>query len=218
MSDACDKIPTTYILSAASLFFVIPISSLDTPQKSCDKERRQLRLHRMIPSDDAPLWLPFAHGVLATAHGHACATAPRGETQTMADTIRTGIVGATVTQGGSGGAPTPTSRRSTSCRTTHCRRSVRPTRTPPRPQGKVRRRHAFHDIDAMAQHPEIDLVVVCVRVPAIKTSSWPACTPNKAVSASGPGRTLAEAQEWRPAPRRAASRPWLACRRAATRR
>ena len=55
--------------------------------------------------------------------------------------------------------------------------------------------HAFHDIDAMAQHPEIDLVVVCVRVPGHKTSSWPACTPTRRCSASGLGATLAEAQE-----------------------
>src|SRR4030095_16543385 len=55
---------------------------------------------------------------------------------------------------------------------------------------------AFHDIDAMAQHPEIDLVVVCVRVPGHKHLVMAGLHANKAVFCEWPlGATLAEAQE-----------------------
>jgi predicted dehydrogenase len=87
----------------------------------------------------------------------------------MADTIRTGIVGATVTQGGSGwGANAhvpalhilPDYTLQAVC-TAH-------EDTAQASKAKFDAGHAFHDIDAMAQHPEIDLVVVCVRVPGHK--------------------------------------------------
>src|SRR5438552_17981385 len=56
--------------------------------------------------------------------------------------------------------------------------------------------YAFHDIDAMAQHPEIDLVVVCVRVPGHKHLVMAGLHANKAVFCEWPlGATLAEAQE-----------------------
>src|SRR6266568_6392567 len=56
--------------------------------------------------------------------------------------------------------------------------------------------HAFHDIDAMAQHPEIDLVVVCVRVPGHKHLVMTGLHAHKAVFCEWPlGATLAEAQE-----------------------
>ena len=87
----------------------------------------------------------------------------------MADTIRTGIVGATVTQGGSGwGANAhvpalhllPDYTLQAVC-TAH-------EDTAQASKEKFDAVHAFHDIDTMAQHPEIDLVVVCVRVPSHK--------------------------------------------------
>ena len=115
----------------------------------------------------------------------------------MADTIRTGIVGATVTQGGSGWGANAHVPALHLLPDYTCRRSVRPTRTPPRPRRpKFDAVHAFHDIDAMAQHPEIDLVVVCVRVPGHKNLVMAGLHANKAVFCEWPlGATLAEAQE-----------------------
>jgi predicted dehydrogenase len=115
----------------------------------------------------------------------------------MADTIRTGIVGATVTQGGSGwGANAhvpalhllPDYTLQAVC-TAH-------EDTAQASKAKFDAVHAFHDIDAMAQHPEIDLVVVCVRVPGHKNLVMAGLHANKAVCCEWPlGATLAEAQE-----------------------
>ena len=115
----------------------------------------------------------------------------------MADTIRTGIVGATVTQGGSGwGANAhvpalhllPDYTLQAVC-TAH-------EDTAQASKAKFDAVHAFHDIDAMAQHPEIDLVVVCVRVPSHKDLVMAGLHANKAVFCEWPlGATLAEAQE-----------------------
>ena len=115
----------------------------------------------------------------------------------MADTIRTGIVGATVTQGGSGwGANAhvpalhllPDYTLQAVC-TAH-------EDTAQASKAKFDAVHAFHDIDAMAQHPEIDLVVVCVRVPGHKNLVMAGLHANKAVFCEWPlGATLAEAQE-----------------------
>jgi predicted dehydrogenase len=115
----------------------------------------------------------------------------------MADTIRTGIVGATVTQGGSGwGANAhvpalhllPDYTLQAVC-TAH-------EDTAQASKVKFDAVHAFHDIDAMAQHPEIDLVVVCVRVPGHKHLVMAGLHANKAVFCEWPlGATLAEAQE-----------------------
>jgi predicted dehydrogenase len=115
----------------------------------------------------------------------------------MADTIRTGIVGATVTQGGSGwgaNAHVPALHRlpdytlQAVC-TAH-------EDTAQASQAKFDAVYAFHDIDAMAQHPEIDLVVVCVRVPAHKHLVMAGLHAHKAVFCEWPlGATLAEAQE-----------------------
>ena len=113
----------------------------------------------------------------------------------MADTIRTGIVGATVTQGGSGwGANAhvpalhllPDYTLQAVC-TAH-------EDTAQASKAKFDAVHAFHDIDAMAQHPEIDLVVVCVRVPGHKNLVMAGLHANKAVFCEWPlGATLAEA-------------------------
>jgi predicted dehydrogenase len=115
----------------------------------------------------------------------------------MADTIRTGIVGATVTQGGSGwGANAhvpalhllPDYTLQAVC-TAH-------EDTAQASKVKFDAVHAFHDIDAMTQHPEIDLVVVCVRVPGHKNLVMAGLHANKAVFCEWPlGATLAEAQE-----------------------
>ena len=115
----------------------------------------------------------------------------------MADTIRTGIVGATVTQGGSGwGANAhvpalhllPDYTLQAVC-TAH-------EDTAQASKAKFDAVHAFHDIDAMAQHPEIDLVVVCVRVPGHKNLVMAGLHAHKAVFCEWPlGATLAEAQE-----------------------
>src|SRR2546422_1111298 len=115
----------------------------------------------------------------------------------MADTIRTGIVGATVTQGGSGwGANAhvpalhllPDYALQAVC-TAH-------EDTAQASKETFDAVHAFHDIDTMAQHPEIDLVVVCVRVPSHKDLVMAGLHANKAVFCEWPlGATLAEAQE-----------------------
>jgi predicted dehydrogenase len=138
----------------------------------------------------------------------------------MADTIRTGIVGATVTQGGSGwGANAhvpalhllPDYTLQAVC-TAH-------EDTAQASKATFDAVHAFHDIDAMAQHPEIDLVVVCVRVPGHKNLVMAGLHANKAVCCEWPwAPPWQRPRRWRPLRRRAASRPLLACRRAATRR
>ena len=83
----------------------------------------------------------------------------------MADTIRTGIVGATVTQGGSGwGANAhvpalhllPDYTLQAVC-TAH-------EDTAQASKAKFDAVNAFHDIDAMAQHPEIDDRAVQLRI------------------------------------------------------
>jgi predicted dehydrogenase len=84
----------------------------------------------------------------------------------MADKIRVGIVGATVTQGGSGwGANAhvpalkalPDYELKAVC-TAH-------EDTAKASAEKFGAELAFHDMDEMVAHPDIDLVVVCVRVP-----------------------------------------------------
>jgi len=115
----------------------------------------------------------------------------------MADKIRTGIVGATVTQGGSGwGANAhvpalhllPDYGLQAVC-TAH-------EDTAQASKEKFDAVLAFHDIDAMVHHPEVDLVVVCVRVPGHKDLVMAGLRANKPVLCEWPlGATLAEAQE-----------------------
>jgi predicted dehydrogenase len=84
----------------------------------------------------------------------------------MADRIRVGIVGATVTPGGSGwgaNAHVPALRalpayELTAVCTAH-------EATAKASAEKYGARLAFHDMDDMVAHKDIDLVVVCVRVP-----------------------------------------------------
>ena len=138
----------------------------------------------------------------------------------MANTIRTGIVGATVTQGGSGwGANAhvpalhllPDYALQAVC-TAH-------EDTAQASKEQFDAVHAFHDIDAMAQHPEIDLVVVCVRVPGHKGLVMACLHANKAVFCEWPlGATLAEAQEMATCAKARGLKTIVGRRRAATRR
>src|SRR5437667_10044836 len=94
--------------------------------------------------------------------GHACATAPERRDATMADTIRTGIVGATVTQGGSGwgaNAHVPALHRLPD----DTLQAVCTAHEDTAQASKVNfdAVHAFHDIDATAHHPHRDHVVRC---------------------------------------------------------
>jgi predicted dehydrogenase len=116
---------------------------------------------------------------------------------TMADKIRVGIVGATVTQGGSGwGANAhvpalhllPNYALQAVC-TAH-------EDTAQASKEKFDAALAFHDIDAMVQHPDVDLIVVCVRVPGHKPLVMAGLQAHKAVLCEWPlGADLAEAQE-----------------------
>jgi predicted dehydrogenase len=115
----------------------------------------------------------------------------------MTDRIRVGIVGATVTQGGShwgANAHVPALKALpdyalTAVCTAHedtARASATAFGVP----------HAFHRIDDMAAHPEVDLVVVCVRVPGHRDLVMAGLQAGKAVFCEWPlGRTPAEAEE-----------------------
>jgi len=115
----------------------------------------------------------------------------------MAEQIRIGIVGATVTPGGSGwGANAhvpalnilPNYKLQAVC-TAH-------EDTAQASKAKFGAALAFHDIDAMVHHPEVDLLVVCVRVPGHKDLVMAGLHANKAVLCEWPlGADLAEAQE-----------------------
>ena len=115
----------------------------------------------------------------------------------MAEKIRIGIVGATVTQGGSGwGANShipalralPDFEIKAVC-TAH-------EETAQASAAAFGAELAFHDIDAMAAHPEVDLVVVCVRVPWHKDLVMAGLRAGKPVFCEWPlGANLAEAEE-----------------------
>src|SRR5262245_6809761 len=115
----------------------------------------------------------------------------------MADKIRVGIVGATVTQGGSGwGANAhvpalkalPDYELKAVC-TAH-------EETARASQEAFGAELAFHDIDEMVNHPDVDLVVVSVRVPGHYDLVKAAENAGKAVFCEWPlGRDLAEAED-----------------------
>jgi predicted dehydrogenase len=115
----------------------------------------------------------------------------------MTDKIRVGIVGATVTQGGSGwGANAhvpalkalPGYELSAVC-TSHedtAKASV----------AAFGARRGFHRFSDMAASPDVDLIVVCVRVPGHKELVMAGLQAGKAMFCEWPlGATLAEAQE-----------------------
>ena len=115
----------------------------------------------------------------------------------MTNKIRVGIVGATVTQGGSGwgaNAHVP----ALSILPDYELRAVCTAHedTAQASKEKFGAALAFHDIDAMVHHPEVDLVAVCVRVPGHKKLVMAGLRANKAVLCEWPlGANLAEAQE-----------------------
>lgn len=111
--------------------------------------------------------------------------------------IRVGIVGATVTPGGSGwGANAhvpalhalPDYELKAVC-TAH-------EATATASAAAFGAEHAFHDFDAMVTHPDVDLVAVVVRVPGHRDLVLRALEAGKAVYCEWPlGATLAEAEE-----------------------
>ncbi|MGD9890172.1 MAG: Gfo/Idh/MocA family protein [Dehalococcoidia bacterium] len=115
----------------------------------------------------------------------------------MADPIRLGIVGATVTPGGSGwGAnahipalkalPDYTIKAVCTAHEDTARASA----------AAFGAELAFHNIDDMVAHPDIDLVVVCVKVPIHYELVMAALRANKPVFCEWPlGANLAEAEE-----------------------
>jgi predicted dehydrogenase len=115
----------------------------------------------------------------------------------MTDKIRVGIVGATVTQGGSGWgqhAHVPALRAlpgyelKAVC-TAH-------EDTAKASAAAFGAEQAFHRFRDMAAHPEVDLIVVCVRVPGHRDLVMAGLEAGKAVLCEWPlGRTLAEAEE-----------------------
>ena len=115
----------------------------------------------------------------------------------MADKIRVGIVGATLTQGGSGwgaNAHVPALK-------TLPRYELRAVCTAHEDTAKASAaafgaERAFHRFSEMAAHPEVDLIVVCVRVPGHRELVMGGLQAGKAVLCEWPlGATLAEAQE-----------------------
>jgi len=115
----------------------------------------------------------------------------------MADRIRVGIVGATVTPGGSGwGANAhipalhalPEYELAGVC-TAH-------EATAKASAEKFGARLAFHSMDEMVKHPDLDLVVVCVRVPGHHDLVMKSLRAGKPTFCEWPlGATLAEAEE-----------------------
>jgi predicted dehydrogenase len=115
----------------------------------------------------------------------------------MPDKIRVGIVGATVTQGGSGwGANAhvpaidilPDFELKAVCTTRE--------ETAQASKEKFGADLAFTDINAMAAHPDVDLIVVVVRVPGHKDLVMAGLNAGKAVFCEWPlGANLKEAQE-----------------------
>ncbi len=115
----------------------------------------------------------------------------------MADKIRVGIVGATVTQGGSGwgaNAHVPALKALPDYELKAvCTAHEDTARASAAAFGAEL---AFHDIDAMAAHPDIDLIVVCVRAPIHYQLVMAALRAGKACFCEWPlGANLREAQE-----------------------
>ncbi len=115
----------------------------------------------------------------------------------MADKIRVGIVGATVTQGGSSwgqNAHVPALKalppyELTAVCTAHAD-------TAKASAAAFGARHAFHRFADMAAHPDIDLIVVCVRVPGHRELVMAGLQAGKAVFCEWPlGKDLGEAKE-----------------------
>ena len=115
----------------------------------------------------------------------------------MTDKIRVGIVGATVTQGGSGwgaNAHVPALKALP-------RYELKAVCTSHEDTAKASAaafgaERGFHRFSDMAAHPDVDLIVVCVRVPGHRELVMAGLQAGKPVLCEWPlGRTLAEAQE-----------------------
>src|SRR5438067_11439390 len=115
----------------------------------------------------------------------------------MADKIRVGIVGATVTEGGSGwgaNAHVPALKALPGY-------ELKAVCTAHENTAKVSAaafgaQHAFHRFSDMAAHPEVDLIVVCVRVPGHRDLVMAGLQAGKPVFCEWPlGANLAEAEE-----------------------
>jgi predicted dehydrogenase len=113
------------------------------------------------------------------------------------DKIRVGIVGATVTPGGSGwgaNAHVPALRALPGYELTAVCTAHEDTARASAAAFGIER--AFHRFSDMAAHPEVDLLVVCVRVPGHRDLVVAGLQAGKAVCCEWPlGRTLAEAEE-----------------------
>jgi predicted dehydrogenase len=115
----------------------------------------------------------------------------------MADRIRVGIVGATVTQGGSGwgaNAHVPALKALPDYEL----KAVCTSRedTAKASAAAFGAEQAFHRFSDMAARPDVDLIVVCVRVPGHRDLVMAGLQAGKAVFCEWPlGRTLAEAEE-----------------------
>jgi predicted dehydrogenase len=115
----------------------------------------------------------------------------------MTNTIRVGIVGATVTQGGSSwgqNAHVPALKALPGYELKAvCTAHEDTAKASAAAFGAER---AFHRFSDMAAHPDIDLIVVCVRVPGHRELVMAGLQAGKAVFCEWPlGRTLAEAEE-----------------------
>jgi predicted dehydrogenase len=115
----------------------------------------------------------------------------------MTDRIRVGIVGATVTQGGSGwgaNAHVPALKALPGyALEAVCTAHAETAKASAEAFGAARSFHRFAD---MAASPEVDLLVVCVRVPGHRELVMAGLQAGKAVFCEWPlGRTLAEAEE-----------------------
>jgi len=115
----------------------------------------------------------------------------------MPDKIRVGIVGATVTQGGSGwgaNAHVPALKALPHYELRAiCTAHEDTAKASAAAFGAER---AFHRFSDMAAHPEVDLIVVCVRVPGHRDLVMASLQAGKAVLCEWPlGANLAEAEE-----------------------
>jgi predicted dehydrogenase len=115
----------------------------------------------------------------------------------MTDKIRVGIVGATVTQGGSGwgaNAHVPALKALPHYELKAvCTAHEDTAKASAAAFGAER---GFHRFSEMAAHPEVDLIVVCVRVPGHRELVMAGLQAGKAVFCEWPlGANLAEAQE-----------------------
>jgi predicted dehydrogenase len=115
----------------------------------------------------------------------------------MTDRIRVGIVGATVTQGGSGwgaNAHVPALKALPGYELKAVCTAHEDTAKASAAAFGVER--GFHRFSEMAAHPEIDLIAVCVRVPGHRDLVMAGLQAGKAVFCEWPlGATLAEAEE-----------------------